>query len=161
MHHLQEVQRQSGAVGPAAGGEAVGDGVDDQQIGHAHRDQLAQLPVRRIRSTEINLCVAAGDAGEPGEEGGGREKDLQKYQTVISLFECSVSATEDGRRMIRPFPACFASRRCRSCTDTEPEQSRTGRRPRPRSPGGRGSDAPAPSGTAAGELQRCNEQLWI
>lgn len=75
-HHLQEVQRQCEVVCPAAGGEAVGDRADVQQVGHAHWDHLAQLPVQRVRSTEAKLCVAAGSAGEPCEEGGNREEDL-------------------------------------------------------------------------------------
>lgn len=77
-HHLQEVQWQCRAAGPAAGGETVGDGADVQHVGHAHRQHLAELPAERVRPPETELRITAGGAGEPGEEGGGREEDLPK-----------------------------------------------------------------------------------
>ena len=77
--HLQEVQRQCRAAGPAAGEEAVGHGADVQQVGHTHRHHLAELPVQRVWPLETKLGTAAGGAGEPGEEGGGREEHLSQH----------------------------------------------------------------------------------
>lgn len=90
QRHLQAVQWERRVAGPAVGGEAVGDGADVQQVGHAHRDHLAELPVERVRTPEMKLCVTAGGAGEPGEEGGGREEDLQQHD-IISTPDLIIS----------------------------------------------------------------------
>lgn len=84
-HHLQEVQRQCRVACPAAGGETVGKRADVQQIGHAHWHYLAELPVERVRPPETKLRITAGGAGEPGEEGGGREEDLREMTSSVHL----------------------------------------------------------------------------
>lgn len=157
--HLQEVQRQCSAAGPAAGEEAVGHRADVQQVGHAHRHHLAELPVQRVRPPETKLGTTAGGAGEPGEEGGGREEHLPEMTSSVHLNASPDSPRLDVTRINTPVPACFVSRWCRSCTGTEPERCRTDRRPRPRSPGRRASNAPAPSETATGELRHCHAKL--
>lgn len=69
-------------------------------------------------------------------------------QSAIKYYHSSISVN-------KPVPACFVSRQCWSCTGREPERSHTDRRPRPHSPGRIVSNAPALSGTAAGERQHC------
>lgn len=76
--HLQAVQWQCRVGRPAASDQTMGDGADVQQVGHAHRHHLAELPVERVRPPETKLRITAGGAGEPGEEGGGREEDLRE-----------------------------------------------------------------------------------
>lgn len=137
----------------------MGNRADVQQVGHAHRQHLAELPVEGVRPPETELCKTTGGAGEPGEEGGGREEDLPNMTSSVQLSASSSSSPRmDATHINRPVPACFVSRRSRSCTGTKPERSRTGRRPRPHSPAGTANNAPAPSGTAAGEPQHCNMQ---
>ena len=94
-HHLQEVKRKSRSVCPVVAGEAVGDRADDQQVGHAPRDHLADPPVPPVRSVEMKVSVAAGDAGEPDDYGHNREEDLRKT-CLISAPERIMSATEEG-----------------------------------------------------------------
>lgn len=91
--HLQEVQWQCRVACQAAGGETVGNRADVQQVGHAHRHHLAELPVERVRPPETKLRITAGGAGEPGEEGGGREEDLREITSSVHLK----AFTEDAR----------------------------------------------------------------
>ena len=79
------MQQQRRASSPAVGGEAVGNRTDDQPVGSAHRDKLAELPVR---PTEVKLGVTANSTGDPEEEGGGREEDLKPQTSSghLNLF---------------------------------------------------------------------------
>lgn len=61
----------------------MGDGADVQKVGHTHRQHLTELPVERVRPPEPELRKAAGGAGEPGEEGGGREEDLRHVTSSV------------------------------------------------------------------------------
>lgn len=71
----------------------MGDRADVQQVGHAHRHHLAELPAERVRPPETKLGVTAGGAGEPGEEGSGRQEDLPDVTSSVHL---NASFTEDG-----------------------------------------------------------------
>ena len=73
------------------------DGADVQQIGHAHRQPLAQLPVRRVQPPETELRKTAGGAREPGEDGGGREEDLQEMMSSVELSLSSQLRKDDAR----------------------------------------------------------------
>lgn len=77
-HHLQEVQKRCRTSCPAVHDEAVDNRTDDQQVGHSQRDHLEELPVEWVQPAQIKFCKTAGGAGEPGEDSGSWEEDLQK-----------------------------------------------------------------------------------
>lgn len=52
-------------------------GADVQQEGQAHGEHLEQLPVERVRPPEMQLGVAAGGAGEPGQRSCGWKVQLK------------------------------------------------------------------------------------
>lgn len=78
-----------------------------------------------------------------------------KNQPTLDVQQSAIKYYHSSTSVNKPVPACFVSRQCWSCRGREPEHSHTDRQPRPRSPGRIVSNAPALSGTAAGELQHC------
>ena len=71
------MQGECRVAGPAVGSEAVGDRAYVQEIGQTCGDHLEQLAMERVWPPVMQLGKAAAGAGQPCQEGGGREKDLE------------------------------------------------------------------------------------
>lgn len=87
---------------PAAGKQTVSHRAHVHQVGHAHRQHLAQLPAKGVWPPEMQLGKTAGCAGDPGKEGSSWEVDLAGNDIVSTAVHIIINIKMDAHLSQHP-----------------------------------------------------------